>query len=755
MLKRMIGKVLILGIIVLFVSASVITGIGVNVNKKSEMLSPLDDGLVGYWKFNEGSGNTAYDSSGNGNDGTINDANWTTGVNGTALEFDGDFDYVDFGDVNEVEGLSQMTVSVWMFTEEISFFECVLVKEDAWYLTIGDIINGDETIFVIHGNSGGSESQAVNYYLNSNIWSHVSVTYESGYVSLYINGILRDTASNKAMPSSNYPLSIAARKSNGIEWVGFFEGIIDEVRIYNRTLNLSEIQATYNEYTPPFVYVDDDYNESTPGWGYDHFDNIQNGIDIVKENGTVYVYNGTYYENVVIDKTINLIGEDKNTTVIDGGGSGDVVYVSADQVKISSFNIKGSGASGWNAGIHIVSDFNVITNNILRYNNEDGIKLWDSNHNNISDNNILNNGNDGIYIRGTDNQIFTNYIYLSGDDGIDNICSDRNMICNNNIISSLDDGLVFYQDCNNNTIINNVIMNNSYSIRIWNLGNDNNKIYHNNLLNNSQNAHDECYNTWNDSYPAGGNYWDDYTGEDNDGDGIGDTPYFIPGGGNEDRYPLMHPWGENLPVADFIYSVEESPVMFDALSSYDRDGEIVSYEWDFGDGATGTGEIVYHKYCDVGTYDVTLTVTDDDDLEGNITKCVDVVLANIPPEVEIYGPNRGKPGVEYEYVFIITDPDGDENFLYIDWGDGTYEDWMGPYGSGNPAKISHAWAEEGTYIIKAKVKDDCGESEWATFEVEIPRNRIIVNSLLLQLFERFLDAFPMMRYLFRFIAIFG
>ena len=177
------------------------------------------------------------------------------------------------------------------------------------------------------------------------------------------------------------------------------------------------------------------------------------------------------------------------------------------------------------------------------------------------------------------------------------------------------------------------------------------------------------------------------------------------------------------PVANFTYSAEESPVLFNGSSSYDPDGEIVSYDWDFGDGTTGTGEITYNKYCEVGTYFVTLTVTDDDGLTGNITKCVDVLIADIPPEVEIDGPNSGKPGVEYEYVFNVIDPDPDDFYLWVDWGDGTSEVWMGPFGSADPVKISHSWAEGGIYMIKAKVRDFCGESEWSEFEVIIPRIR--------------------------------
>ena len=57
-----------------------------------------------------------------------------------------------------------------------------------------------------------------------------------------------------------------------------------------------------------------------------------------------------------------------------------------------------------------------------------------------------------------------------------------------------------------------------------------------------QNAFDVCSNTWDDGYPHGGNYWSDYTGSDNNNDGIGDTPYTVPDGSNQDHYPLMYQW---------------------------------------------------------------------------------------------------------------------------------------------------------------------------------------------------------------------
>jgi parallel beta-helix repeat protein len=103
----------------------------------------------------------------------------------------------------------------------------------------------------------------------------------------------------------------------------------------------------------------------------------------------------------------------------------------------------------------------------------------------------------------------------------------------------------------NNFIFNNLVENNNEGIFLG--GSDNNLIYHNNFLNNATQAYDNGSNFWDNGYPSGGNYWNDYAGADNwrgdrenllmpGSDGIGDTPYYIPEDNNRDRYPLMSPF---------------------------------------------------------------------------------------------------------------------------------------------------------------------------------------------------------------------
>ncbi len=387
-----------------------------------------------------------------------------------------------------------------------------------------------------------------------------------------------------------------------------------------------------------FVWVDDDFNSSIPGWQINHFDSIQDGIDAVAEGGTVYVYNGTYYENVVVNKTINLTGEDKNSTTINSGGSGDVVYISADLVNISEFSIRNSGNNWQDAGIDLISSNNTISGNIISINNW-GIWLYNSSNNIITDNTISNNSLIGVSLFGYDegNVIVDNTIINNSYAGIklENMSNyniiEHNYIGYNGVNSGWRGGILIFTGCGaqyNNTICCNTLESNrKYGIYCMAGSPRNNSIYHNNFINNTQNAYDESSNIWDDDYPSGGNYFDDYSGVDIyhgvnqdilGSDGIGDIPYNISGGSNQDNYPFIkqNGWEQlinhppNQPVLNYppneSINIELNPIL--NITVIDPDGDLMNVsflcnlDWNYtgdsysiGSESTQPTSIYYHN----------------------------------------------------------------------------------------------------------------------------------------------------------------
>jgi hypothetical protein len=120
-----------------------------------------------------------------------------------------------------------------------------------------------------------------------------------------------------------------------------------------------------------------------------------------------------------------------------------------------------------------------------------------------------------------------------------------------------------------------------------------------------------------------------------------------------------------------------------------------------------------------------------------------------PTQPTITGPAKGKVEVEIEYNFTTIDPEGDEVYYFIDWGDSSNSSWIGPSPSGDVVIQSHTWSKKGTYLVKAKAKDIYGaESDWGTLSVTMPCSyEILFLSFWEMLFERFPHVFPILRYL--------
>ena len=198
--------------------------------------------------------------------------------------------------------------------------------------------------------------------------------------------------------------------------------------------------------------------------GDGNFTCIQDAIDAATLGDTIYVRLGVYYENLVVNKTISLVGEDKNTTIINGNNSGYYTILIQDSgVNISGFTIQNSTVGVYVAGNKSVTNI-LITNNIIN-NNKGGIFLGVlSNNNVISKNIITNNSGEGIRLfRSFNNFIYENNITNQGNFAIalwDSSCS--NVISQNTILDNKN-GIGLKRWSNNNFISNNTILENGGS----------------------------------------------------------------------------------------------------------------------------------------------------------------------------------------------------------------------------------------------------------------------------------------------------
>jgi len=381
-----------------------------------------------------------------------------------------------------------------------------------------------------------------------------------------------------------------------------------------------------------------------------NYSTIQEAIDDANPGDTVFVFNGTYYENVWINKSIQLIGENEEYTIINGMNRSNGIIVESLNVTIKHLKITNTKGRYGGVGITKNSDHTKILNcifinndfmgifientvyvtieNCRFYDNLVGIGLKDSNYSTINNcdcrndqwniylsrsnnNKILNCiidksssnlGNDGVYlIYSSDNEIYnctisnrgdaislyddSSYniidkcnIYSNRDRGIVISNSIQNKISNSTItncesgvefygnnypeyqdseLNTIDNciisgnkeyGILFNPDCNYNKVINSEISSNKNGV-ICGTSTYKNQIYNNKFINNIEDqAYDAGNNIWDNSYPNGGNYWSDYKGVDQyngpnqdilGSDGIGDTPYAIPGGEHVDHYPLV------------------------------------------------------------------------------------------------------------------------------------------------------------------------------------------------------------------------
>jgi len=222
-----------------------------------------EEGLVGYWKFDEGKGNIVRDSSGKSNDGKIYGAVYIKSEKGFALKFDGGSNYVDCGEsAFDFTTNTNFTVEAWFKTSDTAYdnHRCIISKgastcsgdKKGWYLhKLRGGIEGQENkisfrIMDGEGFKGGHSITLRGPAVADDIW-HFAVTVvnrDSGIIYLYLDGVeVKNRAISSAVGTvdNDYHLLIGNDEAENMYW----KGLIDEVKIYNRALSAGEIKKHY------------------------------------------------------------------------------------------------------------------------------------------------------------------------------------------------------------------------------------------------------------------------------------------------------------------------------------------------------------------------------------------------------------------------------------------------------------------------------------------------------------------------------
>ncbi len=387
---------------------------GITVNATGEIYIQESPDLIGQWTFDEGTGDTAYDSSKIfDNDGTLGsavgaDANDPTWTMDGALDFDGIDDYVDLGTV-DYDVSNGLTMSIWA--------EIDSVKDWARFFDLGQGQNDDNIVFArwgvndelafqvyIGGAFGGAVVTDTDPLNGISGWNHFAATMSAtGDVTIYVNGNPIKTGTI-SVPANVARTSSFIGKSN---WANdYFDGRMDDARIYSRPLTDYEVMNLYNDVNP---------NGSTikavdPNFGYNFI--VNDGATFNVENSTIQdagwdaanpglvVYaDDTYFNQAELIDNYNGLTLDgsSNTMILDSDISDNV-----------------------NAGISLESGagmFTQVIGNDIVDNGNMGIYIG-SNNNTISGNNINGNAAEGIYLSSNNNSISNNVIYGNGGDGI-------------------------------------------------------------------------------------------------------------------------------------------------------------------------------------------------------------------------------------------------------------------------------------------------------------------------------------------------
>ena len=221
---------------------------------------PSNLGLVGYWSMNENTGTVAGDSSGNNNRGILtNDPTWVDGKRGKAINFDGSNDYVNAGSGSSLDNLPAITFSAWIYPRAQGTRLFVTNRgnpeSSGWRFAFDSATAGSMRFTVDYSTTDlvtRNNSPDANSVAPLNKWTHIAVTWNGSAtatnVKIYFNGVGANsysTANGVGDRVDDNAQNLIIGHNEALTSNGGFNGLIDEVRVYNRALSAAEIQALY------------------------------------------------------------------------------------------------------------------------------------------------------------------------------------------------------------------------------------------------------------------------------------------------------------------------------------------------------------------------------------------------------------------------------------------------------------------------------------------------------------------------------
>jgi parallel beta-helix repeat protein len=485
---------------------------------------------------------------------------------------------------------------------------------------------------------GTNPSNSLAYFGYNNIYSNI--IYLNGQNGIYFNcygGYYSSLQYNNI-----YSNTIYSNTKNGIHLYSYArsELLFKYNNIYSNTIYSNDQNGIYF-----YAYSDSSDPDRNTYFEYNNiyfnkiYSNNQNGMYIYgsSRNGHLYIQNNYIYSNTIYMHT-----------------TGCGIYAQSDNNNVTWQNS------------HFYK--NTIISNLI------GIKFLRIHSHIVYINNISNNINDGILLNSSTSNTFSyNMIAYNNWCAINlTYSSSNNKIQNNNITSNNLSGIFVKDNSNYNTITRNDILNHpGLGVNITN--SFDNYMHHNNFKNNAQHAYDSTtqLNDWDDSVE--GNWWDDYTGFDANGDGIGDIPYDVPGGGSKDWYPIINPANitaphvENTTPEDGAVNVSVTPLIsitFSNKMNYTATENAISisggltlknFTWSNGDMT-----VTFEPSTTLGsftTYTVDITISAKDVLENHLEETYQFSFTTkdvVAPTIILTSPAHNSIDIALNATIVVT-----------------------------------------------------------------------------------------------------